>query len=52
MPGTAGSKYGIVHDDLPLKSDFKSPSPHSKRELKDLRRILRRKKSAQNKRKR
>ncbi len=48
MAGTAGSKYGIVNDDLPLKSEFKLPP--SKKELKDLRRILRRKKVARNKR--
>jgi len=47
MAGTAGSKYGIINDGLPLRSDAKIVA--SKKRLKNLRRILKNKRSARNK---
>lgn len=43
MAGTAGSKYGIVNDGLPLRAGTK-PSDSPKK-LKNLRRILKSKRS-------
>ena len=48
MIGSAGSKYGIVEDGIPLRKDFTDTdagdkrTDASQRELKDIRSVLRR----------
>lgn len=43
MPGSAGSKYGIIDDEVPVKKDKKAPERKPRKELKDIKALITRK---------